>query len=375
MATLAKKRAVYVRGPDSVYRRKSGPASLIYLADSADIKRKEEVDHMLNELMECGFQVDGQKLPDPAGHQHSSSYETSSPRAVSPRDRFPASIATASSESAEAAFLMPKLNTKLWVSREKALAQLAPFLLGMATTYVLQASLPTLTHYAIIAAGFVKLGLIWAIFTSVVCWYAGLLKVSSLTDARALATRTWLTMNGAELPGYPKRRAHVPQSPVTEHTLEEIVEPELPDPSEHVPVTNVRPFVAPLRTTPEARLDSKLDSKQDKRLFRPPRLVRQSTDLERKRGIRVASPPRRHSSASLDIPDLKDTYDKYKPLPPVTHPHYTPGGELPLVYEVKLMGDDLYEDRLGRLPTTMSKKSVLGTRANYNRFLANVDSP
>ena len=59
---------------------------------------------------------------------------------------------------------------------------------------------------------------------------------------------------------------------------------------------------------------------------------------------------------------------KHKNLPPVSD-------DLPFINEVKLIS---HEEMAGgapdirRLDTMMSKKSILGTTANYNKFLANV---
>lgn len=68
----------------------------------------------------------------------------------------------------------------------------------------------------------------------------------------------------------------------------------------------------------------------------------------------------------------------YKPLPPVIkmpNKEINHEADLPLVHEVKLKNlDQEPQYDLDRLGTVLSKKSVLGTRANYLRFLSNVEN-
>lgn len=89
----------------------------------------------------------------------------------------------------------------------------------------------------------------------------------------------------------------------------------------------------------------------------------------------------RYKDDSRDGRDHRDRYVRasrlYKPLPPVIKmptKEIDYDSELPLAYEVKLKNLDLGHYDLDRLGTVMSKKSVLGTRANYQKFLSNVEA-
>lgn len=408
MATLPKKRAVYVRGANNVYRRRTEPAMSVYSADSVDLKNKEEMDRLLDELGECGFQVpETTKLPDPAVHQQSAK------PVVSPTGHRRPLPASAMPETAEPEYGDMSPNPvfsrfSLRWSRDRILEKLAPFFLGMFTTYALQLSLPYLSYYFTVAVGVMKIAIIWGAATGLICWYAGLIKVSTFSNLQNYATRTWLSLNGspveqeiavdAEEPT--ENPVRVDPEPVLETVPKTVYEEKAVAPP---PIsTRVTPFAPQVRQTPSPT--------EPLRLGRKPVLIRGNTEQEhrkpRVRGLPVrvepSLGPRRHSSASVDpVYDkhykgaYKDAYkDKtyagykempkevYKPLPPVKAPAYEE--DLPMAYEVKLKS--IYDDEplrgygqethrtLERLGTMMSQKSVLGTRKNYNKFLANVNT-
>lgn len=193
-------------------------------------------------------------------------------------------------------------------------------------------------------------------------------------------------------------------------------------------VTNVMPFKAPVRTSPvnttagtnplSASHDPDFRSpsvpnlpsyeRNNANYGVPPRLNRLHTADGKsnysKFVERSKRPDSKHrNSGSIDSFDSSNL--KYPPLAPAAHGHKStlpqlPDEDLPFINEVKLVnheeGDDYVMDgkenhdgyyghhdtvsslphNLGgnpvkRLNSTMSKKSVLGTRANYNRFLEN----
>lgn len=285
---------------------------------------------------------------------------------------------------------------RLWLARfpvEKFMEWSLPFFLGMATMYTLLAAQPMLLYYGGVVAYGLKLFFIYGTFFVGLCWKAGWIKVDLWRLWGETLGIFLRSAENAELGAVSEQR--VAGSPLatspqlshatmaanhtsTENTPTEAVSERLRD---------VRPFIPPLREEPE--------------LVRP-RVARLSTDLNKPRyrtkmsPVRLSRDNRRHSSASLDRPkdpyrDVRDQYTKvrefrdmngavrdfkepkerfYKPLPPVVSTPHDLDADLPMVNEVKLKSLE-QESLLERLNT---KKLVLGTRANYLRFLQNVDN-
>lgn len=285
---------------------------------------------------------------------------------------------------------------RLWLARfpvEKFMEWSLPFFLGMATMYTLLAAQPMLLYYGGVVAYGLKLFFIYGTFFVGLCWKAGWIKVDLWKLWGETLGIFLKSANNVELGAAPDQKVAVsplatsPQlshahmaanHPGVESTPTEVVSERLRD---------VRPFIPPLREEPE--------------LVRP-RVARVSTDLNKPRHrtkmspVRLSRDDRRHSSASLDRPkdpyrDVRDQYTKvrefrdmngavrdfkepkerfYKPLPPVASMPHDLDADLPMVNEVKLKSLE-QESLLERLNT---KKLVLGTRANYLRFLQNVDN-
>lgn len=131
-------------------------------------------------------------------------------------------------------------------------------------------------------------------------------------------------------------------------------------------------FLGEDRRHSSASLPSQKDAfrSREERL-RDERYMRLNEDLYREE---------RYKDDSRDGRDHRGKYARasrlYKPLPPVIKmptKEIDYDSELPLAYEVKLKNLDLDHYDLDRLGTVMSKKSVLGTRANYQKFLSNVE--
>lgn len=430
------KRAVYVRGTNNVYRRVDAAPS-INSADSADMRqRKQEVDDILNELMECSFQV--QALPGRASGQQPvvrrRDLAPAAPREPSllPRRR-PAVLASASYSGASTldpgpsappppdllAYADPepeparemRVARPPYVSVDTLVAKGVPFVLGMLTTYMLQVLLPGIAYYLSAALGFLKLGVFWIVLMAALSYYGGMWRVLSVNYRRWLAcvqNRIFYDDSAASpavpaAPDYPAGPAVEPALP--EHTVEEEdVEEPLPAPVVTQKVTPFRPQVRAHKepghqpifahTQEPARRGMKLRLKRGSSpvLAAGPGLgagVAGTTAISTavpNTAVANAAPAKTRGSFLGPVPllrGLKDPSRFYKPLPPVIKmPPSTrgePDPDLPLVYEVKLSSmdenDPTHHHRaaLDRLGTVMSKKLVLGTRANYSKFLANVD--
>lgn len=428
------KRAVYVRGPNNVYRRVDVAPS-INSADSADMRqRKEEVDDILNELMECSFQV--QDLPDRASGQQPvvrrRDLAPAAPREPSllPRRR-PAVLSSASYSGAstldhepsappppdllayadpepEPAPEMPVVRQRVrrprtaYVSVDTLFAKGVPFVLGMLTTYMLQVLLPGITYYLSAALGFIKLSVFWIVLMAALSYYGGMWRMLSVNYRRWLASvqNRIFYDDLASSPAVPAATDY-PADPVVEPALpddiveEEYVEEPLPTPVVTKKVTPFRPQVRAhkepghqpmfVRTQEPARRGMKLRLKRGSSpvLAAVPGL---GAGVAGTTAIPNTVPAKTRGSFLGPVPllrGLKDPSRFYKPLPPVIKmPPSTrgePDPDLPLVYEVKLSSmdenDPTHHHRaaLDRLGTVMSKKLVLGTRANYSKFLANVD--
>lgn len=446
MATITtKKHARYVRDSDGVYRRKTDDE--IVTTTNTKSGHEELVNELINELMDCGqievplvpvrpppnpetHQQTGPGAPTGAPSSHTAPSHTTSAAAmnVAPSERSAASGLTR-------LFALPKIPDLFSMAQtqdllqkypvERILGWVIPFVLGMATMYVLEVMKPTLLHYGAIAARGMTLVLLYGVFALGVLWYAGVIKLASLTDWHSSTSKSALGMLGRN--SAPEQASLAPTSPISPTAQ---VRPRLADPGDVASINSsvpsvlsrerpvervasartveVRPFIPPIREkSPEDTVAGR------------PRMPRVSTDIKdpkqkmrsRFSPIRLSKEGRRHSSASLGgySDPYRDTRDQfrdgrgndmygdskklhrgsresvsspakfYKPLPPVIKmapENHTHEADLPLVYEVQLKSmeqEDPEYDALKRLGTLMSKQSVLGTRANYLKFLSNVD--
>lgn len=187
------------------------------------------------------------------------------------------------------------------------------FVLGASFALVAQHYKEPIGAFLLVFCRFLLLGLVWALVAFAACLYTNTLPPSI---ARFLPAKTQPATTEPAAEKTETDKTDAASAPSFDEHKEDIV--------------NVRPFVAPVR-----------------------KLARTKTEVETRR----PREPRRHSLALVEMRS-----DKYKPLPPLSRPV----DDLPLVHEVQLQG-------LGRLETVLSKNLVLGTRANYSRFLANVN--
>lgn len=391
MSNVTTKKAVYIRGPNNVYRRKTEPFYLLADADSELAAHKKQVDQTLDDLMVCGFVEpkpvatgvsDGKQPDEPWTKPRLQS--TGELRGFSDLRKFMISLSPPKFGLGNASEMLSGVST------QRVFGFLAPFVLGMGTTLALQRLQPTLFYYGAIGFRLLKFGLLYLAILLAVCWYFGAI------DMASWKTKLAVVIQAEALPeDHPQVSSH--SAPLLEPVLEvkEKRRSRSPSPKRRPVerVTNVRPFTTPLRSdrtsvdTPDLRaqtllkFNSDLAREKDSRprsrpestrpVHRPEFKTRHTTDPY----IKGVSDSRRHSALSLD------SERSSKPLPPVMPRE----ADLPMVNEVRLLSleddndgfDNGFESaslQLDRQGTTLSKRSVLGTRANYLRFLANVNN-
>lgn len=454
----ATKKAVYVRGPDDVFRRKDddGPVT------------KKQVDTFINELMECGFRV-APENPEPEelkrkqdlsmlmnpkkpeqGHVNAEFPRKNSKLSPAPALRALSAINT---DVLLATTLLPRLGSPVHSSHsfisandtisetihasqsteksastdnssattffdrpfafktqfeefgtEKLKVWGPPFVLGMVTTYALQKMQPLLIYYGVIAAHLLKLFLVWLVFTGTVCWYFGALSlpagteyVQKIQDFMALLPIQIGQKTGETAPVPPAKADEVnsrrDSADSFKHLSKKIPAPPPKDLDENLilptSTVNVVPFVAPKRQTVH-RAYTDISPGSDHKEHR-----KHSEASHRLFGIRKhnkrpqsASPVsqqtasgRRHSSSSLPLEN--DTSKMRSDSHVLSQSQPDPRSELPFICEMKLRSktesdvnrahESSQRAGLKRSGTYMSQKSVLGTRANYSKFLANFD--
>lgn len=393
MTSITTKKAVYVRGPNNIYRRKTEPIYLLADTDSELAAHKKQVDRTLDDLMVCGFVEptaaatvvsDGKQLDN--SWTKSRAESTSELRGISDIRKFMASLSRPKFALGSAPEMLSG------VSSMGIVGFLAPFVLGMATTLVLQRLQPTIFYYGAIGLRLLKFGLLYLAILLAVCWYFGAMDIASWRTKVVSAFQP-VSLQGAS--DHPRVSPHsTPQlEPVLE--VQEKRRSRSPSPKRKPVerVTNVRPFATPLRNDRSStdaadlraqtllKFNSDITRDKDSRprsrpestrpIHRPEFKTRHTTDPY----IKGAPGSRRHSALSLESDRSS------KPLPPVMPQE----ADLPMVNEVRLLSleddDDAHDDefesaslQLDRQGTAFSKRSVLGTRANYLRFLANVNN-
>lgn len=326
-----------------------------------------------------------------------------------------------------------------------------PFLLGMVTTYLLQAVMPVVLYYTSITAQFLRVAFIWIVAAITICWYTGIGVSQANTIQRSISQAMAQFSSPSETTvSSPNRQFHLQSaetravrttgvlSPIRAAISKDEIPvlairqtPELtmlrsPEKEERKasPTINVRPFLAPIRDdtrrtkselqipqkpvfnprpVPERRSPESLSSRKiaypqkshlDQEIPLKPlqpeiptqsqlqELELQKEELETMHSRRIAHPrrPTRQSSygstgkstiASRDsrrnstdsVGSLQNSKILNKPLPRVVDKPQ---------YHHQQQGHG-YGEHLARSNSVVSKQSVLGTRANYSKFLANVE--
>ncbi|EDK39430.2 hypothetical protein PGUG_03528 [Meyerozyma guilliermondii ATCC 6260] len=394
--TASKKKLVYKQGPDGVFRLKKvddkdgdGAAG----GNSA----KKGVNDYLNELIGCAYEVQSDlndkpvdsappssSKPPPLQTRHTSpanpnTFTPNAKKANSKRTVSP----TSSDHSIEPELPPPVVQIKSMVGLH---FHIPSFLLGAVSSVVLVHVWPLLAHYTVIALGFAKLGVLWGTVLGVICWYCGLIKIQDASTLRQLArnissyVRPLPTTNQPrqESPEYDSEDMMSVDSDVAvDESNGQTTTPIPPKQVRRNTLTRVTPFKY---SSPRDKYSSNPELPTDKKVA--PKLNRGFTTDPRQYSRRhssgvIPSRSRQNSSQSLDLmrPRTNTSQEssdsasyKHKNLPPVSD-------DLPFINEVKLIS---HEEMAGGAPdirrsdTMMSKKSILGTTANYNKFLANV---
>lgn len=460
MTVPNKKLARYVRGPDGIFRRLSEDP-----APTVPSIATELVEDIVNELIDCGQILPDpvHLLPNPATHQHDQAFPVKTPAALlapnslpvlpltampfenGSRDSFDAASKSDSSDFETASTIeshvAPHLQNIVSMLRhfrrslysvplDRYVQWIFPFLLGMATMYVLQMMEPTLRYCGVVLAHYLKLALIYGVIAFAALWYSGTVSF----DSWSAADFDFFKARVVDL-SHSAKINKVNAAPVLLHQESEWSEPRKSSPTRlRSPVRRAARLKVPVDPNFSSEKPSTTTTIHPEECevtsFTPfqhipsarPIPQRLSTDIREKPRLKSKMLPvfigkdRRHSSASLprstdasrgykedynegrfkddSYRDVRDPFrngqeyrDKsrdartqkfLKPLPPVIKmPANDIHGDsdLPLAYEVKLKNLD-QDSRYGldRLGTVMSTKSVLGTRANYLKFLSNVEN-
>lgn len=414
-----KKRAIYVRGPDNIYRRQNvDPATSSESVNTVDMaNKKAQVDSTLNDLMECSFRLQDTaalslaystehttdladlispstaSLPSYAAHGVYSKSESGNSSSAQ-NHSVPSRIYSFFESKIPSAFntLARMLHDRPW------LELLVPYFLGMLTTYLFLNNQEVIASYLTVLSGLLRMALLWSFFTASVCWYFGAINISHMSDLK-----DWLQgikdhlSSGLQIQE-PSPEPHDSASMNSTDDVSSMALSEIPrkpvkpsraqiqeDRTSGHPITNVRPYV-PRKETLNARPRRPISSNDTKKhdvskpelnkYYSDPDALRKRTPRSRLPEKLLAHNSRRHSSASLELQRKTPP----KQLPIIHNKIEDVEQELPLVHEVRLRDNydippNLTQMKLSgleRLGSVMSKQSVLGTRANYNKFLSNV---
>lgn len=274
--------------------------------------------------------------------------------------------------------------------------RIASYIAGIVTALLVQRMAPTLSYYGIVLLNLLKLAVIAGIVVGVVCWYAGFINVSNQFIVGFL-DKLKSKLSGEEpTPPAATRTLSDDEEDVVSDAGSDVSWPEVDSEEEEVapeeqlkprtrarsesPVkasrrsnfTNVTPFVAPPRRHTNPIITPAVGYLKAKQLERRhsevPHLGRRESNASSIESRH--SNPRRHAEPPSPVLKL------HKKLPAF------PNEDLPLVNEIKVSRlhldvdddsiSDLMSHNINRQNSVMSKNSVLGTRANYDRFLANV---
>lgn len=423
-STTGKKKIVYKQDTDGVFRLKKIPTDIGMHGKDSENKNAAE-DH-LNELIGCTYQV-----LNSSTEESKDVSPTPDPILVCPKDtkyitehqtkpkRRAAKIKSTNSSAPSIRLKAP--NIKIGTERFEKMSGLhvPSFVAGCTMTLVLVSSSPLITHYTSMMFNIVKLGLFWVLLVGGITWYSGMIK---LQDSEAIST----FINGIKETFFETEvqeeeegedesdtgmNTHGHSDHYTRKNSSEISIPNAvprrrsasPVKSTRTPLTSVTPF----KSTPPKQ-DSRFQSNPELvtgENSSPPKLNRFHTsdpkgyqNLPKKNSILSLGKMRRLSNNSLELTKTKtnqsipsvelidSSSSRHSPTKQHSSYHDDPE-ELPFINEVKLISSD---DGFGEMPDSlpslnsnsnvlrlnsiMSKQSVLGTRANYNKFLANVQS-
>ncbi|CAH6719758.1 hypothetical protein CLIB1444_02S15852 [[Candida] jaroonii] len=419
-----KKKLVYKQDPDGVFRLKR-------LNDSDKLSTKSDkrtVDDYLNDLISCAYEV-----VDP-GAKNKEQKEVASPPTkfpdltvqtdiinemhespnISPTDHLNVNtpkfskgfspglnILTPEPESPVATVttpftmpLMTQINTNL------NMFHIPSFLIGVILALVISRLSPQLLYYGQIFFNYAKIGVIWGIILGTIGWYGGLIKVEKFSFKDIMSR---FKAKPLEIPPIPPQEPDIPlmaqaydepmeRSPSVEYQQRQ------PLPRRHTDKPRSKSItkpVSPQRNRSTQVLPYKPQPRSQSLGFDDkPKLNKHHTTEPKSNYSKFVERSRKHkptnSFDSFDSNNLRNpqvpthqfnhyTHTDGRLTPPLDQPLPEIPNDLPFINEVKLVNgeeDDEFTELPGfgvkRSNTTMSKKSVLGTRANYNRFIDGV---
>lgn len=424
-STTGKKKIVYKQDTDGVFRLKKIPTDIGVHGKYRESKNAAE-DH-LNELIGCTYQV-----LNSSTEESNEVLPTSDPILVCPKDtkyvstehqvkpnRRAAKIKSTNSSTPSIRLKVPNVKVSTEAFEKMTGIHVPSFAAGCMITLVFVSSSPLITHYTSIMFNVVKLGLFWILLVGGITWYSGIVK---LQDSEAMSTfmnsikdTFFETEIQEEVDDESERgddlNTHGHSDNYSSKNSSEIVIPSAvprrrsasPVKGARAPLTSVTPFKsAPPKQDSRFQSNPELVTGENSS---PPKLNRFHTsdpkgyqNQPKKNSILSLGKMRRLSNNSLELTKTKtnqsipsvelidSSSSRHSPIKQYSSYHDDPE-ELPFINEVKLISS---EDSFGELPdslpsfnsnsnvhrlsSVMSKQSVLGTRANYNKFLANVQS-
>ncbi|KAK6464299.1 hypothetical protein DFJ63DRAFT_311597 [Scheffersomyces coipomensis] len=428
--TTKKKKVVYKQDPDGVFRLKKLDTSndIPSLSPQQYSSEKKKIDDYINELTDCSYKVlddkpqnqnltppsqlgnDNNKRPSPTSTTTSTTTTTTSSGSNTPSLLSSPVIGASTISTFTSLPLNIMKNIQQSTNTEVLKFHPQSFILGAVIAILLYRSQSTLINYALIIGNIIKLGLIGGILVGGVSFYLGLIKLDDINKMiDTLKQKISGTSTTTLISSPPVEETHnTPSDDDSDdvHSMSSLTNESAPRPElkeRRRSSIRVQPF-RPISRQPlndVTKYQSTPDLHKHQSSSFPPKLFRVNTDPKSLiSGKRQTSPVRRSRGGSVE------SLPKRLPQPPSTHE----SEELPFINEVKLRDtlddeddlssyndDDYYYNNHGsnnvspthgnmpasilneqdyngikRSMTTASKKSILGTRVNYNKFLANV---
>lgn len=424
-STTGKKKIVYKQDTDGVFRLKKIPTDGGVHVKDRDSKNVPE-DH-LNELIGCTYQVLNSSTEEPSNVSPTpeallvcpkDTEYVSSDYSVNPK-RKPIKRRNTNTSTPSVRLKVPNVKISTEAFEKMTGIHVPSFVAGCMVTLVFVSSSPLISHYTSMIFNVVKLGLFWVVLIGGITWYSGVVKLQDSEAMGAFLNGIKDTFFETEINeeeeekeienGMRNGSMHEQSESNSRKNSSEFAIPNAvprrrsasPAKSARVPLTCVTPF----KSTP-SKQDSRFQSTPELVTgdHSPPKLNRFHTsdpkgyqNQPKKGSIFSLGKLRRPSNNSLELTKTKtnqsipsvelidSSSSRHSPIKQHSSYHDDPE-ELPFINEVKLissehdfgnMPDSLppinsFSNNIHRLNSVMSKQSVLGTRANYNKFLANV---
>lgn len=424
-STTGKKKIVYKQDTDGVFRLKRIPTDGGVRGNNRDSKNAAE-DH-LNELIGCTYQVLNSSTEEPSNVSPTpecllicpkDTEYVSTDHPVKPKRKLTKRRNT-NTPTSSVRLKVPNIKISTEAFEKMTGIHVPSFAAGCIITLVFVSSSPLISHYTSIIFNVVKLGLFWVILIGSITWYSGVVKIQDSEAMGAFLNGIKDTFFEAETNeeeqenekddnmhngGKHEQSENYSRKNSSEFNIPNAVprrRSASPVKSARVPLTSVTPF----KSTPskqEARFQSTPELVTGEHSS-PPKLNRFHTsdpkgyqNQPKKGSIFSLGKLRRPSNNSLELTKTKtnqsipsvelidSSSSRHSPIKQHSSYHDDPE-ELPFINEVKLLSseDDFgnmpdslppvnHSGNINRLNSVASKQSVLGTRANYNKFLANV---